>query len=80
MNTEKPECQLGYTETQLDRILGDRRREFNAWMRGQTIAMCDGKKYNHEEKRYEDTGCGPHGLVVYSWDLQRFIFGLPVVD
>jgi hypothetical protein len=31
---------------------------------------------------YEPTVCvdNPHGVVAYSWDVQRFIFGLPVID
>lgn len=75
-----PDCQLGYTTEQLESILRDRLKEFNTWMVGQTIALCDGRSYNHNTKEYEDTGCGPHGLVVYSWDLSRFLDGRAVVD
>jgi hypothetical protein len=75
-----PECKLGYTDAQLHTILTSRYEEFWLWMRGQTFSSCDGRAYNHDKKEYEDTGCGPHGFVVYSWDLLRFLEGKPVVD
>lgn len=75
-----PECGLGYTDSQLKTILGSRYEEFIRWMRGQTVALCDGKRYDYEVNEYVNTGCGPHGVVVYSWDLERFIDGLPVID
>jgi hypothetical protein len=76
----RPECNLGHTAHELDLILEDRRLEFDHWMRGQTMGICDGRKYNHDTGEYEPTGCGPHGTVVYSWDLARFLHGLPVTD
>lgn len=79
-NLEDPECELGYTEEQLERILGDRYQEFNFWMSGQTMSICDGRAYNYNLKKYEPTGCGPHGVVVYSWDLDRFLNNLPIID
>lgn len=79
-DTEKPECQLGYPIDQVQRILGDRFPEFNEWIAGQTVSICDGRSYNYETKQYEETGCGPHGSVIYSWDLDRFLKGLPVID
>lgn len=75
-----PECRLGYTKKQLTDILGDRLEEFNRWMIGQTVSSCDGVSYNHSTEEYESTGCGPHGIVVYSWDLSRFLDGRAVVD
>lgn len=77
---EHPTCELGYPQIQLERILGSRLQEFLLWSAGQTIGMCDGRKYNYETKKYEATGCGPHGLVVYPGDLDRFLKGLPVID
>lgn len=77
---EPPECELGYTVEQLQRILGDRYEEFLFWMRGQTLAACQGKRYNHSAKEYEETGCGPHGFAYYAWDLQRFLDNRPVID
>jgi hypothetical protein len=77
---EEPECELGYPEKQLERILGNRLPAFNTWMAGQTIAGCEGRKYNYARKEFEPTGCGPHGFVVYASDVERFLAGLPVID
>jgi len=77
---EKQECFMGYPYNQLERILGNRYDEFMKWMNGQTIAMCDGKLYNYASDEYEPTYCGPHGFVVYAWDLQRFLDGKPIID
>jgi hypothetical protein len=74
-----PACQLGYTQTQLDAILIDV-DHFGNWMRGQTMVICDGRYYDYDAKAYEDTGCGPHGAVVYAWDVTRYIEGGPIVD
>jgi hypothetical protein len=75
-------CPQGLTSEDLDELLGGRRREFMSWMRGQTMSICDGREYNHGEKRYEPTECAghPHGVVVYPWDVERFLRGLPVID
>lgn len=72
MKLPEPECELGYTNAQLVDIMGTRMVEFNKWMSGQTVSLCDGQRYNHETKKYEPTGCGPHGSVVYSWDVKNF--------
>lgn len=77
---EKAECQLGYTREQLKRIFGDRLPDFNSWMIGQTGALCNGARYNYETKKEEPSGCGPHGYVVYSWDVERYLQGRPVID
>jgi hypothetical protein len=76
----EPECELGYTESQLKTILNSRYKEFMSWMSGQTMALCDGRAYDYELDLYRNTGCGPHGGVVYYWDLKRFLDGKPVVD
>ena len=78
--TESWECELGYPEEQLARILGNRLREFHGWMFGQTMAICDGRRYDPGTDAYEPSGCGPHGFIVYPWDLGRFLDGLPVID
>lgn len=80
MKLPKPSCELGYTLDQLEEILGNRYDEFLQWMYGQTIAICQGRKYNYDKKQYEATNCGPHGWAYYPWDLQRFLDGKPVVD
>ena len=77
---KKPSCELGYTIPDLKEILGNRYDEFLNWMRGQTVAMCEGRKYNYDKHEYEDTGCGPHGWAYYPWDVQRFLDGRPIID
>jgi hypothetical protein len=88
----EPECTYGYTSAQISEILGDRQGEFGHWMRGQTMAICDAapeRKWIDDEDavgglRLVDVGpppCKrPHGVVVYPWDVERFIAGRPIVD
>lgn len=78
---EKPECAWGYTTQQLRRILGSHFDDFGRWMRGQTMTLCNGQKYNHDTEEYEEA-CGgvSHGGVVYPWDLGRYLNNLPVID
>lgn len=76
----EPICKLGYPEEQLREILGDQYDDFQKWMIGQTMAICEGRSFHHDTRKYEANGCGPHGLVVYRWDLERFMKGLPVID
>lgn len=77
----EPECNWGYTTSQLEEILGDRFEEFGKFMVGQTMTLCEGRKYNHETKEYEES-CGgvAHGGVVYPWDLDNFLRGGPILD
>ncbi len=75
----KPECSLGYTDDQLDQILGQRRQEFNKWMSGQTVALCDGREYDYATGGYIPTGKA-HGSATYPQDLQRFLDGRPIID
>jgi hypothetical protein len=76
-----PICQQGYPHSQLVEIFGPEKiKTFFHWMRGQTFSECDGQRYVHETKSYEPTGCGPHGFVYYSWDVQRFLDGRPIID
>ena len=75
-----PECEQGYTDAQIRTIMGARLEEFNRWMRGQTIGYCDGRAYDHVAKAHQETGCGPHGVVTYAGDVERFLDGRPVVD
>lgn len=80
-NLEPPACEGGYTRAQVERIMGDRLAAFDKWMNGQTMMLCEGRKYNHDTEQYE-TACGgtAHGGIVYTWDLERFLRGLPVID
>jgi hypothetical protein len=77
----EPDCKYGYTHSQVEQIMGDREQEFNHWMYGQTMAICDGRDYDYEKKEYVPSGCDhPHGSITYTWDLKRFLDGLPVID
>jgi len=80
---EPPACPYGYTKEQIERIVGSARlEEFNLWMTGQTMTLCEGRSYNHEKREYVENACAndPHGAVVYTHDLRRFVAGLPVID
>jgi hypothetical protein len=50
--------------------------DFNRWMTGQTVGVCDGRSYNHATREYE-IACGgiEHGMVTYGVDLQCFLGG-----
>lgn len=71
----KPKCHLGYTELQLHEMLGDRYEEFGRWMHGQTMAICDGRIYDHAAQQYLPYNCGPHGSIVYPQDVEQFLRG-----
>lgn len=74
----KPECWLGYPFSQLQDILGeDRAKELFNWMYGQTMAICDGQRYDHDLQEYLPTCPEPHGPVVYAWDFSRWLAGWP---
>lgn len=70
-----PSCRYGYTRGDLEALFGDRLPEFFRWMRGQTVSVCDGRAYDHDKREYHDTGCGPHGTVVYPWDVEQYLRG-----
>lgn len=91
MEVEVPpgECRTaynGYPWSQLERIFQPTTvSRLEAWMSGQTMMICDGspeRKWVHGKL----VEVGPpkcdraHGLVVYEWDLERFLLRLPVVD
>ena len=75
-----PECEWGYTEVQIEQICSVP-EDFRKWMYGQTMALCEGRKYNYDTQEYEES-CGgvAHGMIVYPWDLVRYIECRPVVD
>jgi hypothetical protein len=76
-------CPHGYTEEELIGIIGqDSMIKFWNWMDGQTVALCDGREYNYDTREYRDSACvdNPHGIVVYRWDLERYLRRLPVID
>jgi hypothetical protein len=50
-------------------------------MSGQTRAICEGRKFNHDTREYETSCRGVHhGVVTYPWDVQRYIRNLPIID
>jgi hypothetical protein len=76
-----PVCKYGYSQSQIEEIMGPRLAEFYKWMRGQTGAICEGKSYNHDTRSYE-VSCGgvSHGFITYPWDVERFLDGRPIED
>lgn len=77
----KPDCWLGYTRTQLETMLDSRLSAFDSWMQGQTMALCDGRVYDPEEKIYKPSVCDhPHGVVVYPQDVEQFLLGRRPLD
>ena len=80
----EPDCRYGYPIAQVREHLGDntfatfyqwidRQTVFYQWIDGQTVSVCDGREYDHELRQYYETGCGPHGLVYYPWNVQSFL-------
>jgi len=80
--TPEPECRGGYPLSQAEEIVGeDRFPALMDWMRGQTMMLCQGVRYDPDMGR-EVEACGgvAHGPVIYAYDLHRFLAGLPVID
>lgn len=73
---QEPLCKYGYTNSQIEEIMGDDLDNFIEWMYGQTMMICEGRAYNHETKEYEEA-CGgvSHGTVFFNWDVQRYLEG-----
>ena len=82
MSLPEPECRGGYTHPQIVEIVGqDREQQFWNWMTGQTMMVCDGRRYNHDTQEYEQSCEVAHGMpIVYPWDLERFLDGRPIID
>lgn len=76
-----PDCEVGFTQPQLADIFGAALPDFEKWMSGQTRAICEGRKFNHDTREYETSCRGVHhGVVTYPWDVQRYIRNLPIID
>lgn len=76
----EPDCTHGYSFDLLEETLGAARfAELMDWMRGQTMMLCDGRRYDHDTQEYYETH-DAHGPVVYTWDIQRFLRGGPILD
>lgn len=80
------ECPLGYPAHQLEAILGDGLSDFNYWMRGQTVAQCEGRRWDYAARDgrgdYVPDACAdhPHGMVVYGCDLRAYLTGRLPLD
>lgn len=77
-----PICQLGYPQDQLEELFDEQElRRLGLWMNGQTMAICEARRYNHDTKKYEPNGCDrAHGGVIYAWDLERWLRAGPIID
>lgn len=76
-----PACVMGYPQAQLCTFMSHaQEKDFLQWMVGQTVGVCDGRRYDHDTKTFSETGCGPHGTVVYAHDLMDWFAGKPVTD
>lgn len=76
----EPDCDLGYSFDLLEETLGaERFADLMDWMQGQTMAICDGRRYDHDTQEYYET-LHAHGPVVYTWDVMRFLAGGPILD
>lgn len=78
-------CPLGYTDDDLERHFGAKRGQLHSlWqqLRGQTGAICEGRRYNHDAGAYEPDACGdhPHGFIAYVHDVQEWYEGRQVSD
>ena len=83
MNFPAPNCTMGYSWEYLEEIMPIHVFEdFRHWMAGQTCYLCEGHKYNHELKQYEEDECfkNPHGACAYSWDVRRYLGIIPGKD
>jgi len=78
----EPVCPLGYPRSQLEEFLGDRLEAFTEWMRGQTVVICQGKRWSPEERRDVPTDCfgHPHNVVTYRHDVERYLAGKEPLD
>ena len=78
-----PECKHGFSMRQIDEeifVHGPVQEKFWVWMRGQTMMHCNSTRYNYDTKEYERDCDEPHGVVVYPWDLKRYLDGRHVID
>lgn len=80
-----PDCRYGFSDDYLRANLSDAQyKALKNWMHGQTIMLCDGRRYNYETKEYEPSECGEkgeaHGAVLYTHDVNRWANRLPVID
>jgi hypothetical protein len=75
-----PACKWGYTRPQAIQMMGIFIDKFDSWMEGQTAALCDGREYDHEQKKYVPSCGTAHGTIYYADDVLRYALDLPVID
>lgn len=77
-----PECESGYPWTQIEEFMDEQQvHRLEMWMEGQTMMLCQGKRFDHDSGLfYESCGGVAHGGVVYPHDLHRFIEAGPIID
>lgn len=83
-----PDCEGAYTEYQVVKIFGDLLPEFHRWMVGQTMPICNGRRWDPFNQKYQQA-CGgiSHGPCYYDCDVVEFAEGkdrglenVPVTD
>lgn len=69
-----PDCPLGYPRHQVENLVDDL-AAFGRWMRGQTVMLCEGRRYDYETREWVPDACAgiPHGTVVYGTDIRRYL-------
>ncbi len=72
-------CKHGFTREELEDIVPDL-DDFDKWMSGQTMMICDGYRYNYDTREYEPDCEEAHGSIVYVWDVDRYLKGLKPID
>lgn len=76
----EPDCDHGYSVALLEETLGEERfKELMGWLYGQTMMLCDGRRYDPVTESYTETH-EAHGPVIYAWDVERFMRGGPILD
>lgn len=66
MNLPLPTCPSGYTQDDLEALLGPGLHAFMIWMSGQTMMLCDGKGYIH--KREHNGYCAHEADAPFTWE------------
>lgn len=57
MRLIEPSCPMGYTNSDIYNMLGDEDEAFWYFMRGQTMSICEGYRYDHDKLGYFSTEC-----------------------
>jgi hypothetical protein len=71
----KQSCPQGLTESDLEEVIGPDLSDFNHWMRGQTMSVCDGQRYHHNRVHTEE--CGKDSMPGTRWSEKAHAEGDP---